>query len=152
MEGSFERVSPASFAEKTGVPLGWFVISYRWMPEKKSRRAAHGKWFKLSSSCGTIYRVLRFSADLRGTPGKTGEIVIDWPAWLDFFGREEDLDGPIALKIEPARWWEYPRLAISHPDPAMRLAGWISVISLGLGVVSTLLGGWSIYVVYFPIA
>ena len=50
MKGSFERVSPAAFAERIGIPLGWFVISHRWMPEKKQRRERHGKWFKLSTS------------------------------------------------------------------------------------------------------
>ncbi|HBQ8682557.1 hypothetical protein [Pseudomonas aeruginosa] len=151
MKGRFERVSPAAFADKIGIPLGWFVISHRWMPEKKQRRESHGKWFKLSTSSGVVYRVLRFSANLRGAPGSTGDIVLDWPAWLDLFAREENVDGPIEITITPAKWWEYPRLAISHPDPAVRLAGWISIVSLILGALSVVLGGWSLYVTYFPV-
>ncbi|MGL6335698.1 hypothetical protein ACSZMH_11360 [Aeromonas jandaei] len=151
MNGSFVRVSPSAFADKTGIPQGWFVISHRWMPDKLKRRKYHGKWFKLSTSSGCIYRVLRFSVNLRGKSGSQGDIVIDWPAWLDLFGREEDVNRAIEINITPAKWWEYPRLAISHPDPAMRLAGWIAISSLFLGALSVVLGGWSLYLSYNPV-
>ena len=150
VHGSFQRVSPAAFAEKIGIPLGWFVISHRWIADKKLRRKYHGKWFKLSTESGAIFRVIRFSANLTCTPSGPGQIVIDWPGWLDLFGREENVDGPVEISISPARWWEYPRLAISHPDPAMRLAGWISLLSLLLGIVSIALGAWSLYITYYP--
>lgn len=139
ISGSFTRVSPAAFAEKIGIPAGWFVISHRWLDEKKTRRLQHGKWFRLSSAENAVYRVLRFSPRLAGAPGKSGEIVIDYEAWLDLFGRTEDVDGPLSLEIRVARWWELPRLATSHPDPAIRLAGWIALLSLVLGIVSVVL-------------
>jgi len=63
-------------------------------------------------------------------------MVIDWSAWLDLHDRVEDVDQPIELEISPARWWHWPRLAVSHPDPSMRLAGYIAVVSLVLGLVS----------------
>ena len=150
MQGIFERLAPAAFTKKTGIPLGWFVVSHRWMQDKKQRRLSHGRWFKLSTSLGYTYRILRFSSSLRGAPGTTGQMVIDWPAWLDLYDREENVDAPIEITISPAKWWEYPRLAVSHPDPAVRLAGWISIFSLGLGALSVLLGSWSLYVTYFP--
>lgn len=77
--------------------------------------------------------------------------MLDWPAWLDLFGREENVDGPLEITIKAAKWWEYPRLAIAHPDPAVRLAGWISLVSLGLGVLSIILGAWSLYLTYRPV-
>jgi hypothetical protein len=148
MHGMFTRVSPAAFAERVGIPAGWFVISHRWIPTKTARRFAHGEWFKLSTPHADVYRVLRFSPNLEGAPGKTGQIVLDWPAWLDLYGRVEDVDGPLELEITKASWYEYPRLAISHPDPTFRLSSWIAVISLSLGVVSLLLGVWSVCIAY----
>lgn len=145
IQGTFKRMSPSKFAEKVGIPQGWFVISHRWMPDKTNRRKYHGKWFKLVTPSGQVFRVLRFSVNLAGKPGGQGDIVIDWPAWLDLFGRVENVDRPIEIEITPAKWWEYPRLAISHPDPAMRLAGWIAITSLALGFISVILGGLSIY-------
>lgn len=53
------------------------------------------------------------------TVGDPAEIVLDWPAWLDLHGRAEDVDRPLEIDIVAARWWEYPRLAVSHPDPTV---------------------------------
>jgi hypothetical protein len=143
IRGTFTRVSPAEFAEKIGIAPGWFVISHRWMGEKKARRLQHGKWFKIAGTEDSVYRVLRFSANLSGILGKPGQIVIDYSAWLDLFGRTENVDGPLELQISAARWWEAPRLATSHPDPSIRLAGWIAVLSFALGIISLVLGAWS---------
>lgn len=86
----------------------------------------------------------------RLTVGNPAEIVLDWPAWLDLHGRAEDVDRPLEIDIAAARWWEYPRLAISHPDPTVRLAGAISILSFALGVVSVILGGWSLWITIAP--
>ena len=92
MKGSFKRMSPAKFAESIGIPLGWMVISHRWMPDKSERRRAHGKWYRIKSQGGVSYRVLRFSANLTGAPpDNTGDIVLDWPAWLELNNYAEDL-------------------------------------------------------------
>lgn len=139
IRGTFARQSPASFAEKTGIPMGWFVISHRWMPDKGERRKSHGRWFRIESKFGKTHRVLRFSPNLPGTPnqeGPAGSIVIDWVAWLDLNGYAEDVDGPLELRIERAEWWRFPVFAVSHPDPTTRLSGRIAVVSLGLGLLS----------------
>lgn len=138
VRGTFSRVSPAKFADTVGIPLGWFVISYRWVESKSERRKSHGRWFKLQTESGTVFRVLRFSANLTGSPGKPGEIVLDYPAWLDLHGRAENVDRPIEIAIAPARWWQSARLAVSHPDPSIRLAGWLAILSVGLGFVSVI--------------
>lgn len=150
IRSTFNRVSPAKFAEKVGIPLGWFVVSHRLMDSKQERRNSHGRWFRLETSEGTVFRVLRFSANLTSATGKPAEIVLDYPAWLDLHGRAENVDGPLEISISPARWWESPRLAIAHPDPSIRLAGWLAVISVALGVLSVVLGGWSIWLTLVP--
>ena len=110
------------------------------MPDKSERRRAHGKWFRLKSAHGTSYRVLRFSANLTGAPPDTpGEIVLDWPAWLELNGYADDVSGPLQLEITKARVWQLPQLAASHPDPAMRLSSMLGFVSVVLGVLSIVL-------------
>jgi len=138
--GTFTRVAPADFAEKVGIPLGWFVISFRYMPEKWERRLQHGKWFKLSTREGSVYRILRFSERLEGGPGEKGQIVIDYPGWLELLGYAENTKVQAKISIARARWWEICRLAVAHPDPSVRLAGQIALLSFVLGVVSLVLG------------
>lgn len=140
MKGKFTRIAPAAFAEKTGIPLGWMVISHRWMPDKSERRRAHGKWFRLKSEHGTSFRVLRFSANLSGSPsGDPGQLVLDWPAWLELNGYADDVSGPLELEISKASLWQLPQLAASHPDPAMRLSSMLGFVSVVLGVLSIIL-------------
>lgn len=141
MKGTFSRVSPAEFAEKVGIPAGWFVISHRWMPEKSERRRSSGRWFKITSSSGSIFRILRFSPNLSGTPnGDTkGDIVLDWPAWLELNGFADDLDKSVELTFSRASWWQFAKLAESHPDPTYRMAGRLAIISVVLGAESLVL-------------
>ncbi len=140
IKGSFYRLSPSIFADKIGIPPAWFVISYRWMSSKKKRRISHGQWYRITSEFETIYRILRFSPNIKGGSKQgEGQIVLDWPGWIDLFGRAEDVDGTIELRIAPARWWEYPKLALAHPDPTHRLAGELGLLSVALGILSIVL-------------
>jgi hypothetical protein len=151
MAWTFTRISPANFAEKVGIPAGWFVISHRWMPSKSQRRVAHGRWYKIAGPGGAIFRILRFSPSLNGSvETKRGEIVIDWPGWLDLLGHAENVDIPAPLEISPASRWKFARLAVSHPDPVYRMAGSLALLSLLLGVLSLILAAWAIYKVYWP--
>ena len=140
MKGVFDRVSPAQFAEKVGIPPAWLVVSWRWMPGKSERRRQHGKWYKIRSPDAAIYRVLRFSSNLGGGPKQgTGDIVLDWPGWIELSDFAEDTSLRLELELTPVSWWEYPRCAISHPDPTHRLAGELAVLSVALGLLSVLL-------------
>ena len=67
-EAIFERISPAIFAEKVGIPLGWVVVNHGHIPGKANRRTAHGDWFEISSGRVKIYRMLRFSPNLSNRP------------------------------------------------------------------------------------
>lgn len=141
MKGTFSRISPAAFSERTGIPDAWFVISWRWMPEKSDRRRQHGKWYRIKSTNSTVYRVLRFSTHLPGSESQeVGDIVLDWPGWLELNGFAENVDDSLELKIEPASWWVYPKCALAHPDPTHRLAAELALVSVALGAISLVLG------------
>jgi len=145
-EASFERTSPASFTEKVGIPLGWVVVHYGHIPNKSDRRKAHGEWFELKSDRGTIYRMLRFSPQVhKGGKDRSAKIVIDWIGWIDLHNREEAVAGAITLKLRRVSWWKRPWVYLHHPDPAVRLSGWLGWISMVLGTISLLLTipyGW----------
>jgi len=138
MRGVFERVSPATFAQKVGIPAGWFIVSHRCLPDKKTRRKAHGRWFRIKSSSGVIYRILRFSPNLRSPGKKDGEIVLDWVGWLDLNDRDEEVSTPLDLEISEVPMWCLPFMVRAHPDPSYRLAGTLGLVSVVLGVLSVL--------------
>ena len=138
--GEFERLSPASFAEKVGIPLGWVVVHYNHIPKKADRRIAHGAWFELKSDRGTVYRMLRFSPQVhKGRNGRPARIVIDWVGWIDLHGRDEEVTGAINLRIKRVPWWKRPWAYLRHPDPAVRLSGWLGWASVILGLIALLL-------------
>jgi hypothetical protein len=84
--------------------------------------------------------VVRFSTQLEGSPAAgTGQVVVDWGGWLDLFGRADDVDQPLKLKVSPASWLAFPRFALAHPDPTIKLAGLLALLSLGLGILSVAL-------------
>jgi hypothetical protein len=141
ISGSFVRMSPADFAQKIGILPGWFVISHHHMKDKKQRRFAHGCWYKIvGENERSVFRVLRFSPRLSaGKNDNNPQIVIDWPAWLELSDFDENTSKPIHLEIKKANWYFAPALAVSHPDPSTRLAGWLGLISIGLGLLSVVL-------------
>lgn len=139
-EGTFKRKSPAAFADKIGIPLGWVVVHHDHIPEKANRRKAHGEWFELTTDRGTIYRMIRFSPNLaKAKPDKPGVIVIDWIGWLDLHNRDEDVNGPIALTVRRVPFWKRPWAYLKHPDPAVRLSGCLGWASVILGLIALVL-------------
>lgn len=137
MKTYFLRKSSAEFGEKNGLPLGWVAISWRWLPDKLKRRHAHGRWYRLKSDHGVTYRVLRFGGNLSGSDRTNQwDMVIDWPAWLELSGYAEDVPDTLAISLSPTSIWRSPQLAFSHPDPTVRLATALGVLSLLLGIMS----------------
>jgi hypothetical protein len=138
-EGTFVRSSPASFADKVGIPLGWIVVHHSHIPAKADRRIAHGEWFAITSDRSTIYRMLRFSPNIKkGDETNPERIVIDWIGWIDLHDRDENVDGPIRLKVRRVSWWKRPWAYLRHPDPAVRLSGWLGWASVTLGLIALL--------------
>lgn len=115
-------------------------MSWRWVPDKARRRRLHGKLVKLSADGRTILRVLRFSTRLGGTPRSgEGQIVLDWPGWLELNDFDEDADGSIQVTVRNARWYEQWKIVFSHPDPTYRIAGQLGAVSVVLGIVSLII-------------
>lgn len=140
MKAVFTRKSSAEFAEKNGLPLGWVAVSWRWLPDKRQHRRSHGHWYRLKSDHGVTYRVLRFSGNLSGSEkSKQWDMVIDWPAWLDLSGHAEDVPEALQIELKPTSIWRSPQLAFAHPDPTVRLATGLGVLSFGLGLLSLML-------------
>lgn len=136
-EGEFTRVSPAKFAEKIALPVGWFVVRFNQMKDKSARRKSHGKWFSIKSDRRAIYRMLRFSVNLKGSSASGNpEMVLDWVGWIDLYDRDENVDAPLRLKISRVPWWKLPRVYLQHPDPAVRLSSYLGWTSITLGAIS----------------
>lgn len=134
---SFERVAPTQQTEQ--LPLGWFAISHRYVDDKKGRRKAYAEWYRLKSKHGTIYRILRFSPRLKGSPRQeVGQLLMDWNGWLELTGYGDGERETIEIEVKRAKWWEYFHLAMSHPDPAYRHNSALAIVGLFLGVVSFL--------------
>jgi hypothetical protein len=118
-----------------------FFLSHRFINDKKDRRLATGRWHRIATGEKHIFRVLRFNPSLLGTLNeKEGSIIIDYDGWLQLSGYPEEVPTRLDLVITKAKFYEFPLCAISHPDPAHRLAGWLAIISLLLGLLGIILG------------
>jgi hypothetical protein len=136
-EGTFKRASLMIQDSRIDLAAGWFAVSHNWVQEKSTRRTDHGKWHRIASDSGVVYRILRFSPNLkRDDKREEGDIVIDWMGWMDLSGRVEDVDQPLSLKVRRAHWWELPRCGLTHPDPSYRLSAALALLSAVLGIVS----------------
>ena len=132
--GTFERVSPANFAEKVGLPIGWIVIRHSHVDTKLKRRATHGKWVAVPSARGKVFRVLRYSVNL-----SVDQVVMDWVGWIDLQGRTDDELDSLNLAISTAKWYEHLVIPFKHVDPGYRLSAWLGAISVALGLLSVVL-------------
>lgn len=132
--GTFKRKSPAQFAEKIGIPVGWIALRHDHVVSTLRRRRTHGMWVRIQSSAGTIYRVVRYSVRL-----KADEIVVDWAGWIDLQGRTDQETEALELTISTVPKWQFFTIPFRHVDPAYRLSAWLAAISIGLGFLSILL-------------
>lgn len=140
VQAVFSRKAPPEFEGGNGIPVGWACLSFRWVSEKQDRRRLYGQWVRIQSDYGKCYRILRFSASLKGTPASNeGEIVVDWSAWLRLSGYDDNsATQPLNLKITKAKWFEIPFVGFFHPDPSYRLSIALAYLALLLGLISFL--------------
>ena len=137
INGRFERISLEAKNSIIDIPMGFFAISHNWIDDKKNRRKLYSKWFKISSNNRSVYRSLKFSANLKGsTKIGNGEISIDWGAWLILSDFSDEIPESLELKIRTANFFDIPRILIFHPNPSEKLAAQIALVSLILGIIS----------------
>lgn len=137
----FKRRPPAVLDETIPLPLGWVVLPFRAMPIKSDRRKYHGKWIKIKSDDATIYRVLRFSANIKGKIAGDGamDILLDWAGWLDLCGRVEDEIQELTLTISNTNIFERIYAGLTHPEPTIKISMKLAIISVALGLTSILM-------------
>ena len=143
IHGTFARVPPSILgkAEDWKLAPAWFVLNPRWFGQKQDWRAARGRWCRIKSAHGAVYRAVQFAPNLeysnkRSVPA--GRILIDWSAWAELSGLEERED-ELALEIRPVGVPGMVSASVNHPDPGQRVAAWVAVVSLALGRLSILL-------------
>jgi len=132
--GQFGRISPAKFADKVELAMGWIVVRHCHLSSKSDRRATHGHWVAITSGKHRIYRIIRYSVNL-----PADKVVVDWAGWIDLQGRTEDEQPELDLTIRRAKFWELAVIPFKHIDPGYRLSAWLGGISLALGVLSLVL-------------
>ena len=123
---------------------GYFVISWRFFNDMEERRRSHGKCYEIKSKNASIFRALKFDGGLQSATENRAEIVLDYIGWLELIGYADDINRPIQLTIRRARWYHYPKIAISNPDLTFRLSSWVGIISLALGLLSLALAVWAL--------
>ncbi len=131
------RVAPTDKTEL--LALGWTAISHRYFEDKQSRRKAYGEVYKIKSKRGTIYRNLRFSPKLKGSPKqKEAQLLIDWQGWIDLceIGKESEA---VEVSIKKANPFEVFYHTMSHPDPAVRHSVAIARVGLYISIISLIL-------------
>lgn len=136
VEAKFNR-NPTT-EQMDALQIGWFAISYKYISDKKARRKLHGQWCRVQTKYGSVYRVMKFSTELKGLADNSedGEILIDWHGWLKLTGYGECEKEAIQVNVRKAYWWEYFHLGLSHPDPTYRQNSVLALIGLFLGIVS----------------
>lgn len=145
IESRLVRLNRSVLSGEPALPTAYFAVSWRILPAKNERRRQCGKWFEISSGEGTIFRVLQYSSALKYGENADPEILLDYSGWMELNGNSSDLGVPVKLTARRARWYQYPRLAVAHPDPSYRLASWVAMLSLVLGALALGLAVWTMF-------
>jgi hypothetical protein len=143
---AFVRCFDKSFMES--IEAEWFAVSHRIIDRqferdgfekqivkdkaKVFRRNYRGKWFKISSDKGAIYRLLKFNPNLKLVDDKS-EMAIDWQGFIELSDFATDLPESLNLELKPANFFETIIANMKHPDAGVRAA---YKLSLFLGLLS----------------
>lgn len=145
LNGLFMRCAPE--ADKRELPRGDIAISHYLVKNKETRRLMHGRLYKIETEHGSLYRAIRFDPKLKAGKGEGhAQILLDYQGWLKLIGYDPDRQfTPIDITMRPVKWYEYPNIGLSHPDPLTRqsyglglLAFWLGAIGLGLGILGAM--------------
>ena len=142
MVGSRKAVASGNFTRgynlsTTGPPVsptpGWVYLHPSHVDGGRTRalRNAQVRIHVAGEALG-IYRRLRFCSHL-----DKSVVGLDWDSWLALGGQRGDSD----LELEVVPSWNLRGLAgMDHPDPTVKVAVKIALVSLLLGLISVGLG------------
>jgi len=133
--GKFFKRVPLPGGEQ--LPLGWFAISYRFVKDSNQRRRTRNHWYQLTVNSRSIYRVLRFAANMEaGHDENPAGLSVDYQGWWELQGLTVPEEPQLCLDIRRANILGKIVANCRHPDPTHRFASWLAVIALALGIVS----------------
>lgn len=120
---------------------GWVAVSHRWVASRATRRLGYSGWVRITREDDArhtpIFRALRFAPNLhRDEASGTGDIALDWAAWITLSHGEPSEDAPLRLRVRTAHPWEVLYATLWHPDPTNRLAARLGFLGLLLGLAS----------------
>ena len=129
IEREFTRV------QKDDIELGWFSISHNFIIDKNQRRKNYGKWFCIYANGKKIFRLLKFSPNLKYIKGDE-QIALDWLGHITLNGFEPDNEKMrLNYLIRPARFYEIIIANINHPNQGLRAAYRLAILSLILSIL-----------------
>lgn len=106
----------------------------------RDHKFTSGKWYRIKSSYGTIYRVLRYQPQLSAGKGEeSAEISVDYDGGK-ILGFNRMGNNQIKIEIRSISLHEYVLATLNHPDPTFRIASWLGLIALFIGGLSLISG------------
>jgi len=124
---------------KVPVATGWIALNHRYSTSHGGAMV-RGKWYKIESSSGSVYRVLRFSPLLRHAQGEFGgEVSLDWDSSLELWGGESASE-PRELLVTEASLLQSVGCAWRYPDPAVQLSLRFAIVLGGLSLIISSVG------------
>ena len=130
--------------QKTEYPERWsekahyFGVSPMVFENYQIVKKQTGKWFRIKSSEGVIYRAIRYQPQLSaGKKDKAALIALDYEGSRELgFKKNERLI--LRLEIRNIYPHEYILAVLKHPDPSYRLASGLGFLALILSIISLL--------------
>ena len=80
----------------------------------------------------------------RGLPNRNSDRVISIDEFLRRKLGDVRIGDEIEVTLKVASWWDQLRWYRKASSPAVRIPAWVALISLGLGLLSVVLGGASL--------
>jgi len=132
----FMRIAPEPGVKD--LPQGQVAISHYFVNEKMKRRRMHGMIYKIVTEHGSIYRGIRFDPKLKsGRNEEHPQLLLDYQGYLSLIGFDPEREANlIECTLRPARFYEWPNIGLTHPDPLIRQSYGLGLIAFWLGVVS----------------
>jgi hypothetical protein len=127
--GEFASCPKSALGKEHDLATGWIVVRHDHVPLMADRRKLYGKWVAIKSTNKTIYRIIRFSPNIKST-----DIVVDWGGWINLQGQKEHLDDNVYLYIRKITFFEKCILPFRYMDHGIVLASYLALASIILSI------------------